>query len=595
MTLLLASLVKASLILALGLVATLALRRRSASVRHAILASAITCAALMPALELLLPQVTVMSWPTPAVMSSGLTLTSDDTRVALASSGTTSTGTAIPWTQVVVGVWLAASLVTLGGLVTGLVRLRRLRRRCAPVSGRWRALTDELSRACGVTRSVALLESDDASLLVTYGVLRPGIILPAGAAHWTDDRMRVVLRHELAHIARRDAGVQLIGEALRIMQPLNPFVWIACHRLRQESEYACDDAVLRGGVNATDYATHLFDVAKHLSGRHIAWASAPAIAHPSTLERRIVAMLHTHNTRSPLTRRGWSIAALVALGVSLPLAAASVAPPAPSVISSTESEISAEFVATITPPAEAPASTPVSAVIPAVVPTVVPAPVATAQTGAISGTVTDQTAGVIPGATVTLTGPNGATATAVSNVRGQFVFRDLPTAAHELSVSLSGFGTVRATVTPAAGATTDHAVTLPIGSLTETMSMNCAPTSAMRQLGQAIFPVLAAQQPPATPIRVGGNIRAPQKVRNVRPVCPAGLPLGDTMVQLSGVVGIDGLIHDMEAVPDDAGTQPHAAAAAAALDAVRQWTFTPTQLNGQPVDVNITVTVTFSK
>ena len=151
--------------------------------------------------------------------------------------------------------------------------MRRLRNRCTPVRGRWRTLTDELSHDCGVTRPVALLQSHDASLLVTYGVWHPGIILPAGASTWTDDRMRVVLRHELAHIARRDAGVQLVGEALRIMQPLNPFVWIACHRLRQESEYACDDAVLRGGVNATDYATHLFDVAKHLSGRHITWAS----------------------------------------------------------------------------------------------------------------------------------------------------------------------------------------------------------------------------------------------------------------------------------------------------------------------------------
>ena len=39
---------------------------------------------------------------------------------------------------------------------------------------------------------------------------------------------------------------------------------IACRRLRQESEYACDDAVLRAGVEATDYATHLFDVAQQV-------------------------------------------------------------------------------------------------------------------------------------------------------------------------------------------------------------------------------------------------------------------------------------------------------------------------------------------
>jgi len=593
MTLLPAIVVKASLILVLGLVVTLVLRRRSASMRHAILASAIACAALMPALGLFLPPLPVIPWTTPAVMSSGLTLTSGDTRVILDSPGTTTRATAIPWTQVAAGLWLTASLVTLGGLITGLVRLRRLRRRCAPVSGRWRALTDELSRECGVVRPVALLESDDASLLVTYGVLRPGIILPAGAAHWTDDRMRVVLRHELAHIARRDAGVQLIGETLRIMQPLNPFVWIACHRLRQESEYACDDAVLRGGVNATDYATHLFDVAKHLSGRHIAWASAPAIAHPSTLERRIVAMLHTQNTRSPLTRRGWSIAALVALGVSLPLAAASVVPPAPPALPA-PSDISTESVATITPPAESPAEQPASTPVSAELPPVATAPVAVAQTGAISGTVTDQTAGVIPGATVTITGPGGTTSTAVSTARGQFVFRDLPIAEHELSVSLAGFRTVRAAVTPAAGTTTDHAITLPIGALSETVSVNCSPetVSVFQQLGRAVFPVLAAQQPPATPVRVGGNIRAPKKVTHVNPVCPAGTPLGQTVVILEGTIGVDGVPYDVAVIPRSVNNND---LDAAALDAVRQWTFTPTLLNGQPVDVTITVTVMFSK
>ena len=51
------------------------------------------------------------------------------------------------------------------------------------------------------------------------------------------------------------------------------------------------------------YLSHLLGVARHAVGHGNGWASAPAIAHPSTLERRISAMLSHQHNRAPLTRR----------------------------------------------------------------------------------------------------------------------------------------------------------------------------------------------------------------------------------------------------------------------------------------------------
>jgi beta-lactamase regulating signal transducer with metallopeptidase domain len=299
-TVLLAGLIDATVILALGLAVAAALRRRSAAVRHAVLATAIACAALMPALELTVPQLPVVSWIDSAVVSSGLRFSSEEPAVPTATEpAETSPSRSVAWPMLLAGLWAAGVLVTLTGLAIGLWRLRRLRASCSPVHGGWRVLTDTLARECGVPGQVQLLQSDDPTLLVTYGMFRPGIILPAGAGDWADDRRRIVLRHELAHIRRHDAAIQVAGELLRVMQPFNPLVWMTCRRLRQESEYACDDAVLRAGVEATDYATHLFNVATQLSGRQTVWAAAPAIAHPSTLERRIVAMLQQQKNRQP--------------------------------------------------------------------------------------------------------------------------------------------------------------------------------------------------------------------------------------------------------------------------------------------------------
>ena len=589
MNLLFASLIDASIVLALGLTATVALRRHSAALRHAILALTIVCAALMPVFEVLLPVIAVFE--PPSASSSGLTLSSDDVVRNVGSTlSVAPPDEGIRWTMVFVGVWMVGVVVTLGGLLTGLVRLASLRRRSAPVTGRWRELTDELAREYGIDRQVTLLQSDDPSLLVTYGVLKPGIILPGGATHWTDDRRRIVLRHELAHITRHDAAIQLVGEALRVMQPINPLVWIACHRLRQESEYACDDAVLGGGVEATSYATHLLAVAKQLSGRHVAWASAPAIAHPSTLERRIVAMLHREKNREPLTRFGWGAAALVALGVSLPLAAAGTASVAPEVTVETVSpEVTTPQVpspATTTAPR--PTRTPAPAASPRVVVPVSSAPV---QSGSVTGRVTDPSGGVMPGATLTLTDlQTRSQQTTIASPTG-FRFTNLPSGEYELMASLSGFKSAVVAVT-VAGNAVDQTITLPIGSLSETITVQCAAPST--SIFGALFPVLHAQDRP-TPIRIGGQIREPKKTKHVAPACPADLPSGDTTVVVTGTLGVDGSVTDIEPVPSQSGAQPSAAMVDAVAAAVREWVFTPTMLNGRPVEVTINVTVNFKK
>ena len=95
---------------------------------------------------------------------------------------------------------------------------------------------------------------------------------------------------------------------------------------------------------------------------------------------------------------------------------------------------------------------------------------------------------------------------------------------------------------------------------------------------------------PQQPIRVGGNIRTPMKIRDVRPVYPpTAQAAGITgMVILEAIIGADGAVSDVKVVKSIPELD------AAAMDAVRQWRFEPTLLNGAPVPVIMTVTVSFS-
>jgi len=206
--------------------------------------------------------------------------------------------------------------------------------------------------------------------------------------------------------------------------------------------------------------------------------------------------------------------------------------------------------------------------------------------------VTDPSGGVMPGATLILTDQQTKSQqTTMTAASGRFTFADLPPGEYELMARLSGFKSVVNVVTVSSGNAVDQILTLPIGSMTETINVKCSPSSS--SLLDLLFPVLHAQERP-TPIRVGGQIREPKKTKHVAPVCPAELPAGDTTVGMTATVGVDGTVTTI----DSSGiTAEHGFRAAwdAVADAVRQWTFTPTLLNGQPVEVTINVTVKFTK
>jgi TonB family protein len=95
---------------------------------------------------------------------------------------------------------------------------------------------------------------------------------------------------------------------------------------------------------------------------------------------------------------------------------------------------------------------------------------------------------------------------------------------------------------------------------------------------------------PSGPVRVGGSVREPKKIKDVKPAYPniALLAGVQGIVIIEAVIDREGLVRDTRVLRSTALLDQ------AALDAVREWRFTPTQLNGVPVEVVMTVTVNFS-
>jgi periplasmic protein TonB len=94
---------------------------------------------------------------------------------------------------------------------------------------------------------------------------------------------------------------------------------------------------------------------------------------------------------------------------------------------------------------------------------------------------------------------------------------------------------------------------------------------------------------PSAIVRPGGNIRPPTKIKDVKPI----YPMIAQITQVQGIVIVEATIGPNGKVQDAKVLRSHPLLEAAALDAVRQWEFTPTLLNGSPVSVVMTVTVDF--
>jgi TonB family protein len=397
---------------------------------------------------------------------------------------------------------------------------------------RWLQILDTVADRYGLTRDIVVSRTDSADLLATWGIRRPQVLLPDHSLDWTLDRVHVVLCHELAHIRRHDWLVQMLAETLRALLWFNPLAWMVCTRLRRESEQACDDEVLGIGVGGRDYAAHLLELARRCRLPGSTWASAMPMAHPSTLERRIAAMLNPRLDRQAPSWPAIATLSVVLLLVTLPIAVlrAGQAGPAP-----------------------------------------------------LSGTIYDVTGGVMPGVEVTLVDANQMRWAVTSNASGRFELPPVGAGRYVLEATLAGFRALRQEFELRDARDWDRAFTLQVGAVQETIRIRTSRAALPKQL--------KASGAAAQPVRVGGNIRAPRKVKDVRPIYPAAMrEAGLTgLVPLEAVIGRDGTVSSVRVL----SAQVHPDFAIAAVDAVRQWLFTPTLLNGEPVEVVMTVSVQF--
>lgn len=329
--------VRGTFILLAALAGTALMRRTSAAARHLVWLAALAALLLLPVARGFVPEWRVLP-ATPVVFAPAQTPAAAPVAApaALADAGTAESApsAAVPaqppairspldWKTLALLAWAAGVAMLVLRLAYGLVRVRWIERRATELTDDgWVRLTDGLARRLGLGRIVRLLREPGATVPMTWGIFRPVILLPREADGWDDERRRVVLAHELAHVRRWDALTQWIAHVALAVYWFNPLVWMAVRKLREEREHACDDAVLEIGTRPAEYADHLLDIVRSLGTAHGGTASAAlAMARRSQFEGRLLAILDNAVRRNGVSRAAGLATAAAALACLVPLAA----------------------------------------------------------------------------------------------------------------------------------------------------------------------------------------------------------------------------------------------------------------------------------
>jgi beta-lactamase regulating signal transducer with metallopeptidase domain len=317
-----------SLVVAGAALALLSLtRNRSAAERSMIGHLGLLALVMLPAVTWLLP-----AWnPLPAVAAPAAATIhlSVPTSIGPIAGGAAAASAALPApasfslpsvNTLAVWTYLIPALLLLAAMIVAVVRLGAMHRRAnVLVNPRWQAALAMAQRRMGFKHGTALLVSEELRSPVSWGVMRPIILLNEQAVDATAEA-EAIIAHELAHVARLDWAKLLIARLACALFWFNPLVWRLareCHQLREE---AADDAVLLSEVDGADYASLLVNAARH-DNRALLLAAHGVAPGKDSLKRRITRVLDADIARGP-ANNAWTALCLVALvAVAAPLAA----------------------------------------------------------------------------------------------------------------------------------------------------------------------------------------------------------------------------------------------------------------------------------
>jgi len=199
--------------------------------------------------------------------------------------------------------WLLGTLASLARVASAWRRALALSRASTPIADdALHADAAELCRRLGLRRVPPLRVADGIPSPLLLGLGKPAVLLPAFVLAGTPRaEVKLMLAHELAHLARRDLLWDALPQTAHRLFFFHPLVWLAAHEWALAQEIACDAlAVQAAGAPPSAYGQMLLGIATRRRDPAAPLFPTLAVAAPRhTLRRRLFAMQHIGTISRP--------------------------------------------------------------------------------------------------------------------------------------------------------------------------------------------------------------------------------------------------------------------------------------------------------
>lgn len=186
-------------------------------------------------------------------------------------------------------IYLVPCALLTGRLVLGLRSLVAIRSNSRLVDdSNLLARFEVIRKRLGISRRVVLRSSDTVYSPISFGLFVPQVVVPVQTSSWSNEVIDDVFMHELNHIKRLDWLSMLFGYVMASLYWMNPLSWYLLKTLNEDTENACDEAVVQAGRRGGDYAHSLVSVARSCRDHeHGARLMAQTMLDRSILESRV--------------------------------------------------------------------------------------------------------------------------------------------------------------------------------------------------------------------------------------------------------------------------------------------------------------------
>ncbi|UCE41822.1 MAG: hypothetical protein JSV17_02195 [Candidatus Aminicenantes bacterium] len=189
-------------------------------------------------------------------------------------------------------IWIFGSLFLFVRIGLGVYGTNRLMREGQDIQDSlWRRLLYRFLEAISLKRKINLMRHKKTMVPLTWGVIKPVVMMPSESESWSENQRSTALYHELSHIKRGDYLVIILARISRAIYWFNPLSWIVLGMIKREQEKACDELVLKAGIKPSTYAENLLFIRSSVSGHWNPPAAVLGVMNKSHLNDRLTTIL----------------------------------------------------------------------------------------------------------------------------------------------------------------------------------------------------------------------------------------------------------------------------------------------------------------